>query len=159
VVSISRVLRLTPAAALVLGLAACASDDPDGSGGTRERRAAASSAPETPSVVPTTGKEISVETVSMRLTNSPDWTMSQTTTTVVANLPLGTDGILGVTVQDVLTTSGDDTESMAVAYERTMAAGSLRRRSESQTGSWTEWTASSSRGATTRSTTTSWARW
>ncbi|MBM7516174.1 hypothetical protein [Nocardioides nitrophenolicus] len=132
--TISRVLRLVPAAVLVLGLSACTDDDPDtgdtpsasatgSTGSTPEATSPApeTSAPETPSVVPATGKEIGVATVSMRLTDVPGWRLTKTDVIVVALLHPATGGTLKVIVQDSPNQPGRDTDDEAAGWERTLA--------------------------------------
>jgi hypothetical protein len=126
VVTISRALRLVPAAVLVLGLAACTDDDPGaGKSGPPSSTVgvteATSTAAETPSVVPATGKVLSVQSVSMRLTDSPDWDVTDTATTVLASLHAPAGGFFDVTVQDVTNLPGRDTEDMAVSYKDSLA--------------------------------------
>jgi hypothetical protein len=134
VVTISRVLRLVPAAVLVLGLAACTDDDPDAGGSTPSASATGgagstpsatssdtSSASETPSVVPATGKEIGVATVSMRLTDSPDWRVTDTAVNVVALLPSDTGATLSVGLVDAPNLPGRDTDDKGDSFERTLS--------------------------------------
>ena len=128
--TISRALRLVPAAVLVLGLAACTNDDAgageaEPSAGTSGATTGATSeatttAPEAPSVEPATGEELSVQTVSMRLTDSPEWGVTPTPLTVVGSLVVD-GGIVDVTVQDVPSAPGRTTEDKAVSYERTLS--------------------------------------
>ena len=126
----SRLLHALPAVVLVLSLAACADDDPDAAGGTPTARAtgtteatseATSTAPETPTVVPANGRVVSVEAVSMRLTDAPKWNVSQFGTTFVAGLALGTDGKVSVTVQDILASPSQTTEDKAASFEEVLA--------------------------------------
>jgi hypothetical protein len=133
VVTISRVFRLVPAAVLVLGLTACADDDPDAGGSTPSASATGdaestpdatspdTSASETPSVVPATGKEIGVATVSMRLTDSPDWRVTETAVNVVALLPAATAGILTVSLVDAPNLPGRDTDDKGDSFEQTLS--------------------------------------
>ncbi|TNM37427.1 hypothetical protein FHP29_16485 [Nocardioides albidus] len=122
------VTRLVAAAVLMLALAACADDDRRAGGSastagatrTTETSEATPTAPETPSVVPATGEELSVESVSMRLTDSPKWGITATSLTVVAGLS-GPHGILDVVVQDVPAGLGRTTESKAVGWEEVSA--------------------------------------
>lgn len=128
--TISRVPRLVSAAVLVLGLTACADDGPDAgddkptvtaTGTTAATSDATPTAPETATVAPATGKELSVQSVSMRLTDAPDWDVTDTTTTVLASLRAPAGGFFDVTVQDVTNLPGRTTEDMAVSYEATLA--------------------------------------
>ena len=128
--TISRALRLMPAVVLVLGLTACTNDDPGSGKGTPSSSAAGttgatsettSTAPETPSVEPATGKELSVATVSMRLTDSPGWSVTETAVIVVASLHPDTGGTLNVTVQDAPNLPGRDTDDKAESFERTLS--------------------------------------
>jgi hypothetical protein len=130
VVTISRALRLVPVAVLVLGLAACADDGSEAGDGAPRATAsnatgattdATPTAPDTPAVVPANGKEVSVEAVSMRLTDAPKWNVSQFGTTFVAGLPLGTQGKVSVTVQDILASPSQTTEDKAVSFEEVLA--------------------------------------
>lgn len=138
---ISRVLRpalhpfLRPAVAglLVLTLTACSDGDPDDLGDPRapDADATATSAatatpmPAPPSVVPATGQEISVASVRMRLTASPEWKVSRFGTTVTGALYLDGAGIVNATVTDILAGPGLDTEDKAVSYERSLAGTPL----------------------------------
>lgn len=132
----SRVLRLVPAAVLVLGLAACTDDDPDAGGSTPSASATGStgstpdatspaaetpSAPETPSVVAATGKEIGVAAVSIRVTDSPEWRVNETAVNVVALLPAAPAGILTVSLVDAPNLPGRDTDDKGDSFERTLS--------------------------------------
>ena len=133
--TISRVLRLVPAAVLVLGLAACTDDDPDPGGNKPSASATGSagsmpdatspapetSASETPSVVPATGEEIGVATVGLRLTDVPGWSLTTTDVIVVALLHPATGGTLKVIVQDSPNQPGRDTDDEAAGWERSLA--------------------------------------
>lgn len=125
----SRVLRVLPAALLALGLAACSTDEPAPGASTSTASASGapgtpsdspSEAPATPSVVPATGQELSVEAVSMRLLDSPDWNVSQFGTTFVGSLRSPSGG-LAVTVQDIKAGPGRTTEDKAVSFEQVSA--------------------------------------
>lgn len=128
-VTISWALRMMPVAVLGLCLAACADDGDDAgvdtptataTGASAAASDATSTVPETPTVVPATGQKLSVEAVSMRLTDSPEWVIAPTPLTVVGSLAVD-GGILDVTVQDVPSAPGRTTEDKAVSYERTLA--------------------------------------
>ncbi|MCR1782193.1 hypothetical protein KVF89_06585 [Nocardioides carbamazepini] len=136
---ISRVVRpaLRPmlAGLLVLALAGCSDDDRSGPGadpttasttGTTATTPTDTGSPApTPSVAPATGTEISVESVSMRLTASPDWKVSRFGTTVTGGLYVEGAGIVNATVTDILAGPGLDTEDKAVSYERSLAGTPL----------------------------------
>ncbi|GAA1502747.1 hypothetical protein GCM10009788_02480 [Nocardioides humi] len=118
---VSRVVRSLPAAALALALAGCSDDEPSGGPGVATpptTPSTTSAAPATPSVTPASGQEISNDTVSMRLTDDPDWQVARFSTTVTGGL-LREDGSMSASVSDIRSTGDDELDSLAAAAEKT----------------------------------------
>lgn len=126
---ISWVVRTAVAGFFVLALTSCSDDPPDPNAAPTAASAtttdSGSPTPTTPSVAPATGQQISVESVRMRLTASPDWKVSQFGTTITGGLFVDGAGIVNATVTDILAGPGLDTEDKAVSYERSLAGTPL----------------------------------
>lgn len=120
----SRVVRLLPVALLTLTLVGCADDEPSsgpgdaGASGSPTSATPSGSAPATPSVTPANGEEIANDTVTMRLTDDPDWQTAQFGTTVTAGL-LRADGSMSASVSDIGSTGTDELDDLASAAEKT----------------------------------------
>lgn len=124
----SRVVRLLPVAVLALALVGCSDDEPS-AGPADPSSSAPSTSPSaspsasgsgsgSPSVAPASGQEISNDTVSMRLTDDPDWQVAQFATTVTGGL-LRVDGSISASVSDIRSTGDDELDSLAAAAEKT----------------------------------------
>jgi len=122
----SRIARSVPVACLALALVACSDDEapepPRGSEAASSAGTSSTAEPQaggsTPAVTPAAGREIANDTVSMRLTDDPEWQIARFATTVTAGL-LRADGSFSASVSDIRSTGGDDLDSLAAAAEQT----------------------------------------